>query len=93
MNNLPYIDKGCRKLIDPDLDPLIITLKQRTKTGKERTGEVVYCVYKILVELYGLGNFEVRSNALKVLDSAGKEYYRRIMSPYENEAIKRNGDV
>lgn len=90
---IPYIDKGCRKLIDPDLDPLIQTLKHRTKIGKERTGEVVYCIYKILVEVYGLGNFEVRSNALKALDSASKEYYRRIMTPYENEKIKQNGDV
>lgn len=93
MNKFPYIEKGCRRLIDPDLNPLIVTLKDRTKSGKERNGEVVYCIYKILIELYGLGNFEVRSNALKALESAKLEYYRRIMNPYENEAIKRNGDV
>ena len=90
---MPYIKKGNRKLIDPDLDPLLVTLKSRTKAGKESTGEVVYCIYKILVEVYGLGDFEVRSNALKVLESAKLEYYRRILVPYENQKIQENSDV
>jgi len=90
---MPYIEKGCKRLIDPTLDPLIETMKNRTKGGKLRTGEVVYCIYKMLIEIYGLGNFETRSNALKALESSKLEYYRRVLVPYENKKIKENGDV
>jgi len=90
---VPYIDPGSRRQIDPELYPLIDRLKRRTREGKDRNGEVVYVLYKILVEIYGQGNFEIKSNALKALESAKLEYYRRLMVPYENQKIQENGDV
>lgn len=33
------------------------------------------------------------ATASGILDNAKQEYYRRVMSPYEDEKIKENGDV
>ena len=92
-DKMPYIAKKNRPPIDRHLDRLIEVLKNSTDSGKRRNGEVVYAVYKILKYVYGQGHFEEKSNALKVLDSAGKEYYHRIMAPYEDKKIVENGEV
>lgn len=90
---MPYIKKGARRPIDKFLDGLILILLNNTENGKRNNGDVVYAIYKLLKQIYGPGNFEIKSNALKVLDSAGKEYYRRVMAPYEDSKIESNGDV
>ena len=61
--------------------------------GHTNSGHVVYVIYKILKRLYGDGRFETRSDALKILESAKLEYYRRVMAPYEDSKIEENGDV
>jgi hypothetical protein len=54
---------------------------------------MVYAIYRIIIDIYAYGNFEIKSNALKVLESAKLEYYRKVMGPYENLKIAENGDV
>lgn len=92
---MPYITPQDRHDIARNgrLWGIIKTLFDMTDGGQRDTGKVVYVVYKLLKEVYGHGNFEVKSNALKVLESAKLEYYRRIMTPYEDKKIKENGDV
>lgn len=81
------------KAIANGMPQLIDFLKESTINGQENNGVVVYVIYKMLQAIYGDGRFEVKSNALKVLESAKLEYYRRIMIPYEDEKIRTNGDV
>lgn len=90
---MPYIKKRNRSTLDKFLDGLIVLLVNTTSNGKKNNGEVVYVIYKLLKQVYGEGNFEVRSNALKALESAKLEYYRRIMAPYEDKKKKENGDI
>lgn len=90
---MPYIKKKNRKRIDPFLDPLIRRIDTLTAKGQANTGFTVYVFYKLLKEIYGPGNFEIKSNALKALDAAGKEYYRKIMAPYEDRKEKENGPI
>jgi len=90
---VPYIKQEDRKPIDKYLDGLIVLLANITNAGKKKNGQVVYVIYKLIKEIYADGNFEIKSNALKVLDSASKEYYRKIMIPYEDSKIESNGDV
>jgi hypothetical protein len=86
---MPYIKEEKRKLYLQSLTDLASKLQgQNTESG-----DVVYCVYWLLKQLYGDGNFDVRSDALKVLEAAKLEYYRRIMAPYEDGKIRENGDV
>lgn len=90
---MPYIKKAQRSPIDKFLDGLIVILVNTTSKGKVNNGQTVYTIYKLLRQIYGEGNFETKSNALKVLESAKLEYYRRVMAPYEDSKIASNGDV
>jgi hypothetical protein len=92
---MPYITSDRRKKIDEwgELPHLIETLKENTGNGKENSGDVTYVIYKILVKIYGEGNFEIRSNALKVLSSVEDEFKVNIMQPYEKKKKEINGDV
>lgn len=90
---MPYITEGRRKLYEPHLRELISHLNAETLHGCQFSGDVVYVIYKILKTLYGDGRFEERVNALKVLESAKLEYYRRVVAPYEDQKIKDNSDV
>ncbi len=86
---MPYIKEERRKLYLQSLTDLASELRgQNTESG-----DVVYCVYWLLKQLYGDGNFDVKSDALKVLEAAKLEYYRRVMAPYEDAKIRENGDV
>jgi len=38
-------------------------------------------------------NWDTRSNAHKAMVCAEREFYRRHIAPYEDDAIKRNGGV
>jgi len=91
---MPYVDAEWRiKCINEGMPRLIEFLRKATKNGKENNGVVVYVIYKILQVVYGEGRFEEKSNALKVLESAKLEYYRRILAPYEDKKIGEHGDV
>lgn len=90
---MPYITEGRRRLYKKPLDELIEILDTETDHGCQFSGDVVYVIYKILKSLYSDGRFEERVNALKVLESAKLEYYRRIVAPYEDQKIEDNGDV
>ena len=90
---MPYIGSLARQVVDYMLDPLIEELQLMTDNGKVNTGIVVYVVYKIVKRLYGDGRFEKRSNAVKVLENAKLEYYRRVMAPYEEQKRRERGDV
>ncbi len=86
---MPYIKEEKRQLYAKALAELASELRDQNT----ESGDVVYCIYWLLKQLYGEGNFELRSDALKVLEAAKLEYYRRIMAPYEDRKIKENGDV
>jgi len=90
---MPYIDRKTREAIDPLLEDLFRFLPDLTERGTKNSGCVVYVIYKMVKLVYGDGNFEVKSNALKVLESAKLEYYRRVMAPYEDGKIREYGDV
>lgn len=90
---MPYIKQERRKNLDELVDPLILLLNTMTEGGTKNTGDVVYVLYKTLKGIYGGGNFEIKSNALKAMDSTAREYYRRVMSIYEDRKIEENGDI
>lgn len=93
MNKMPYIKELERKKLENNLNLLIDQLKKETKDGTDKNGVVTYAIYKIIMNLYGDGNYEILSNAIKVLESVKLEYYRRVITPYENMKIYENGDI
>ena len=88
MNKMPYIKQIHRDEFDPDLKNLCLHIQS--------TGELTYCIYKLmkmLLEKHGKSSFVNMAPLLSEVECAKLEFYRRIMSPYEDEKIKENGDV
>ena len=92
---MPYIKKELRKEVEDwgELSHLLEFLKKKTKKGTENSGVVTYVIYKIVKEVFGEGNFESMSNALKILESAKDEFLENILRPYEKKKKELNGDV
>jgi len=90
---MPYVKREIRRHLAKWLDGLILNLVNLTSSGTRNSGVVTYVIYKILVDIYGRGNYERRSNALKVLESVKLEFYRKILAPYEDKKAEENGDI
>ena len=83
---MPYIIKENRYEIDECLNDL--------KMYIENPGELCYVVYKLLNDLTKENKcFKTMSSLISEVECAKLEFYRRIVSPYEDEKIKENGDV
>ena len=68
----------------------------RSSRDPEDTGELTYmltfyCVQYLLQKPYV--RFEQISEVLAALSATHDEFYRRIVSPYEDRKAKTNGDV
>lgn len=92
---MPYVQHLWRLRYQKDLEKVISKLVEDTFGGRENNGVVVYIIYSIIKKIYGrdASNFEVKSNALKVLRATELEFYRRVMAPYEDKKIQENGDI
>ena len=90
---MPYVEQKLRKQLAKWLNGLSTNLAWLTDNGKKNNGVVTYVLYKILKDVYSNGNYEILSNAIKVLETTKLEFYRRIISPYEDSKINSNGDV
>lgn len=80
---MPYIEQYRREAIDDEMD--------RPQTA----GELNYAITKIVhayVESHGL-RYENINDILGALEGVKLEFYRRIVSRYEDEKIHQNGDV
>lgn len=87
---MPYIDPNLR----PRFDGGIEVMKQRIETldERQRDGALNYVISRLIRELYSDSYYEL-NRAMGVLACAQNEIYRRIVGPYEDRAIERNGDV
>ena len=58
-------------------------------------GELTYCIYRLMLLMTKKNNksFANMSSIIGSIECAKMEYYRRIVSPYEDKKIKENGDV
>ncbi len=87
---MPYIDNAKRIKYEKGLQDLLNVLRKVPKENVD--GELNYVITRILRGLYGPGYYEY-NRAIGVLESVKQEYYRRVVSPYEDKKIKEKGDV
>ena len=85
---MPYITPERRTVLDPFLNDVGGLI--------DSSGELNYCIAVLLM------TFLARSGTLRytfiaevsgVLDNVSKEFYRRVVVPYENGKRNENGDV
>lgn len=84
---MPYIKPKNRGKLDAAIDSLILRIDNK--------GELNYTVSRLMsgyVVQRGK-NYQNLSDAMAALADAIKEFYRRVVVPYENKKIEMNGDV
>jgi hypothetical protein len=87
---MPYIKQALRDNLDVEIQEVIDKIEEMDVESKN--GIVVYALYKIVKELYW-HSFDEISDGIKVLECAKLEFYRKVLAPYEDIAIDRNGDI
>ena len=80
---MPYVDEKARDRLDRGSEP-------------ENAGELNYAVTR-LVDRYLTNKGKIRyahlNEVIGVLECAKQEFYRRVVSPYEDRKILESGDV
>lgn len=87
---MPYIRKEKRPQVDRLVTPLIKHLN--SLPVEEQDGVLNYIVTKIIKNIYPQKYFHL-NRALGVLSAVTHELYRRVIAPYEDTKIKKEGDV
>ena len=99
---MPYIPpgEGQRKELDPLIDELaerIVAMAKRGEEGNDFEGPLNYtCTrlgLKILKLLFGRFRYKRSPVVRGVFHDVASEFYRRLMGPYEDKQIEKNGDV
>ncbi len=86
---MPYVKPEERQALDPMIDALAAELRERG------AGAQNYAITRLLlawIEARG-ASYETLADAVKVLETAKLEFYRRAVAPYEDAKVRENGDV
>lgn len=80
---MPYVSEEDRRIFDGFELPVGIT-----------AGQLNYVLTKLVDQWVGLvPNYDKLNSAIGVLDCCKSEFYRRVVSDYENIKVADNGDV
>jgi len=89
---MPYITKDLRKeIIDFPKGGIIEVNIDMIGTA----GDLNYVITTIIADYFARTSkkYQDINNIIGALECAKQEFYRRIVSPYEDKKIKENGDV
>lgn len=97
---MPYIVQRDRTFIDNEIDNLVKAIVDLTekKPDTDLAGIVNYTISSILGELIirkyeGKLRYWMVAIFSGVLSNVKDEFYRRLVGPYEDKCIEKNGDV
>ncbi len=87
---MPYIKQERRDKLDPD----IAKLRDILWTMDDQAGDLNYVISRLVGGLFFKSPSYGRIAKLTgILENVKQEFYRRVAGPYEDEAIKKNGDL
>ncbi|KKN98891.1 hypothetical protein LCGC14_0141320 [marine sediment metagenome] len=94
---MPYIKEEEREKYDHLIDKLAVIFNG-LDGNDELSGDLNYVIFRLAYLLThtqtgGKRKYARMAVVLSALNEAGEEFRRRIMGPYEDEAITKNGDV
>lgn len=92
---MPYVSEDTRYIVDRDINELVQRIRDIVPEDK-RGGACNYAVSTLLLKALkpnGGWNYRALAEVHSVLDCASKEIYRRLTSSYEDNAIRKNGDI
>ena len=88
---MPYINRERRAALDPIIDGLTKRLNH-LPTPPTR-GDLNYCVTRLVVEVLNKDSYHSLSDCVSALRDAADEIQRRLLGPYEDTEIEKNGDL
>jgi len=86
---MPYIKKENRERLDVPLNQLCIEIKKQCTPGE--LNYIITMLCRQYLESRGK-NYTHINDIIGVLECCKKEFYRRIVGPYEDIKIIENGD-
>ncbi len=87
---MPYITQERREALDPKIEAIQETLSQKDR-GE---GDLNYTLSRIVAGAFeDEPRYHTIARITGVLENVKQEFYRRVAAPYEDEAIKKNGDI
>ncbi len=86
---MPYINRENRAALDTIIDGLL----KRLGSIDAKKGDVNYTITRIVLETLNKDSYSSLSDCVGVLRDAATEIERRLLGPYEDTAIVKNGDL
>lgn len=93
---MPYVTKLDRILVDTDLDRLIAVMPRCPEDDVCPAGIINYVITRIVAQTSRPcrgWSYASLSKALAIFRDAEAEMRRRLLDPYEDKAISKNGDI
>lgn len=94
---MPYITENRRYVVRIGLHHLESDMKDlnRDETGPIVAGDLNYIAFSLALEYIKLKgkSYNNISDAIKALTGAAHEIERRVLDPYEDKVILKNGDI
>lgn len=87
---MPYIMPEEREKFKELINHLVVTLDE---DPDNIAGNLNFVVTTILKKLSKDLRYKKANELMGALECIKQEYYRRVVAPYENKKIKKNGDV
>lgn len=94
---MPYIKQNLRDEIDAEIENLAAKINGLSETDTDFAGILNYTITTLIstVLIFKFEKLRYWHSPLirGVLMDVADEFYRRVVAPYENKQIMRNGDV
>ena len=93
---MPYVNDMIREALELDLQELLASARDFTDDRDAMKGIVNYLttlVTTILLKPDAGWNYASMSDVIGALECAKLEVYRRLLAPYEDMAVDKNGDL
>jgi len=92
---MPYIRQEDRVYLDDSITRLVFDMKEIYGLTPVSPGIVNYVVTRIALKSSDTGKWSYASisSVIRILEDAAKEMRRRLLDPYEDKAIAKNGDI
>ena len=91
---MPYITKENREKVDWKINDLIDVV--RGQLGYQDTGGANYVITRTILNIMKPPtgwSYDSLSDVVKTLESVKAEVQRRLLGPYEDKCINKNGDL
>jgi len=88
---MPYIIKEKRERFEPVVSNLVAYLQEDIENVAGNLNYVITVVLKRLIATNK--RYKTMNDLIGALECCKMELYRRVIGPYEDTAIERNGDV